>query len=121
MTQDTGNDQLSEDRRKEIFLALVDAQDHEMDVGQSRKLMIQRFGVNERQVRQIEREGLECQWPPLGEKGTVQSKRIPSNDSSISDRAAYPVGAGTGRVSCSSPQWTASGFVSRSVRRKSQP
>ena len=30
MIQDQGCEPLSEDRRKEIFLALVDAQDHEM-------------------------------------------------------------------------------------------
>jgi hypothetical protein len=65
MTQDTGSEQLSEDRRKEIFLAVVDAQDHAMDVAQSRRLAAQRFGVSESQVRQIEREGLDRQWPPL--------------------------------------------------------
>ena len=65
MAQGPGCEQLSEDRRKEIFLALVDAQDHEMSVAQARKLVIQRFGVSESQVRQIEREGLELQWPPL--------------------------------------------------------
>lgn len=58
--------QLSEDSRKEIFLALVDAQDHKMDVTQSRTLVVERFGVSESQVRQIEREGLDRQWPPLG-------------------------------------------------------
>jgi hypothetical protein len=65
MISDQGNEPLSEDRRKEIFLALVDAQDHEMSVAQSRKMMAQRFGVSESQVRQIEREGLAQQWPPL--------------------------------------------------------
>jgi hypothetical protein len=65
MTEDKGHEPLHEDRRKEIFLALVDAQDHEMDVGQSRKLVVQRFGVSESQVRRIEREGLDRQWPPL--------------------------------------------------------
>ena len=65
MTPDTGHEPLSEDRRKEIFLALVDAQDHEMDVSQSRQLVVQRFGVSESQVRSIEREGLDRQWPPL--------------------------------------------------------
>jgi DNA-directed RNA polymerase sigma subunit (sigma70/sigma32) len=65
MTQDQGNGPLSEDRRKEIFLALVDAQDHEISVPQSRKLVGQRFGVSESQVRQIEREGMAQQWPPL--------------------------------------------------------
>ncbi len=65
MTSGQGNEPLSEDRRKEIFLALVDAQDHEMGVAQSRKMMAQRFGVSESQVRQIEHEGLAQQWPPL--------------------------------------------------------
>ena len=65
MTQDQGNEPLSEVRRKEIFLALVDAQDHDMDVSRSRKLVVQRFGVSESQVGQIEREGLKLQWPPL--------------------------------------------------------
>lgn len=65
MTPDNGSEQLPEDRRKELFLALVDAQDHEMSVAQSRTLMAQRFGVSESQVRQIEREGVEMQWPPL--------------------------------------------------------
>ena len=66
MTEDTGDQQLSEARRKEIFLALVDAQDHKMDVAGSRRLMVERFGVSDSQVRQIEREGMENQWPPLG-------------------------------------------------------
>ncbi len=65
MISDQENAPLSEDRRKEIFLALVDAQDHEIGVAQSRKMMAQRFGVSESQVRQIEREGLAQQWPPL--------------------------------------------------------
>jgi hypothetical protein len=56
---------LPEPRRKEIFLALVDAQDHEMSVTQSRKLIAERFGVTEDQVRHIEREGLDNDWPPL--------------------------------------------------------
>jgi len=65
MTLDHGEEQLAEDRRREIFLALVDAQDHEIGVIQSRKLIGSRFGISEGQVRQIEREGLDRQWPPL--------------------------------------------------------
>jgi hypothetical protein len=61
----TSDQPLSEDRRKEIFFALVDAQDRNMDVAQSRKLMVQRFGVTENQLHRIEREGLDRQWPPL--------------------------------------------------------
>ncbi len=56
---------LSEACRKEIFEALVDAQDHELTVAQSLKLVAERFGVTEGQVRQIEREGLDNDWPPL--------------------------------------------------------
>lgn len=66
MTQEHGSEQITEDRRKELFLALVDAQDHEMSVAQSRTLMAEQFGVSESQVRQIEREGMEREWPPLG-------------------------------------------------------
>jgi hypothetical protein len=56
---------LSETRRQEIFLALVDAQDHEMSVSQSRKLVAEQFRVTESEVRYIEREGLDRKWPPL--------------------------------------------------------
>jgi hypothetical protein len=65
MTQQEGSNHLPEVRRKEIFLALVDAQDHEFPVAQSRKMVAERFGVSEEQVRQIEREGLDNGWPPL--------------------------------------------------------
>jgi DNA-directed RNA polymerase specialized sigma subunit len=65
MTDDNGAEQLLEEQRKQIFLAIVDAQDQEIDVAQSRKQVVQRFGVSESQVRQIEREGIENQWPPL--------------------------------------------------------
>ncbi len=56
---------LSQEERMEIFLALVKAQD-EMPVVRSRKVVAERFGVSEQQLRQIEREGLEGNWPPLG-------------------------------------------------------
>ena len=56
---------IHEERRREIFLALVEAQDQEMAVGQSRKVIAERFGVTEGQVRKIEQEGLDKEWPPL--------------------------------------------------------
>jgi hypothetical protein len=65
MIQEKEHEQLSEDRRKEIFFALVDAQDREMDVAQSRSFVVQRFNVSESRVRQIEREGMDNKWPPL--------------------------------------------------------
>jgi hypothetical protein len=56
---------LSEEQRKEIFLALVDAQDHDMSVTQSRRHIAAQFGIREEQVRRIEQEGIENGWPPL--------------------------------------------------------
>jgi hypothetical protein len=44
---------------------LIDAQDQEMPVPQSRRAIAERFGVTEGLVRQIEEEGLENSWPPL--------------------------------------------------------
>jgi len=59
------NDMPPEALRKEIFHALVDAQDQEMSVPQSRRWIAERYGVSEDQVRLIETEGLDAQWPPL--------------------------------------------------------
>jgi hypothetical protein len=56
---------LSLEQRGEIFLALVEAQDGQMTVSQSRKAMAERFGLREEQIRRIEREGLDGNWPPL--------------------------------------------------------
>ena len=55
----------SDSRRKEVFLALVTAQDGEMPVAQSRQEIAQRFGITEAEVVRIEREGLDNNWPPL--------------------------------------------------------
>jgi len=41
------------------------AQDHDMDVIQSRQHVAARYGVSQEQVRHIEREGLDNGWPPL--------------------------------------------------------
>ena len=56
---------LSLERRQEVFAALVDAQDNGLPVPQSRKLISERFGISEGEVRLIEREGLDNNWPPL--------------------------------------------------------
>ena len=65
MSQDEAAEPLTETKRKEIFLALVEAQDKEMGVAQSRQLIVERFKVSDAQIRDIEREGLDNQWPPL--------------------------------------------------------
>jgi hypothetical protein len=55
----------SEQRRREIFAALVAAQDRRMSVADSRAAVAERFGVTVDEVRAIEREGLAASWPPL--------------------------------------------------------
>jgi DNA-directed RNA polymerase sigma subunit (sigma70/sigma32) len=37
-----------------------------MPVVRSRRAVAAQFGVSEQRVRQIEQEGLEGKWPPLG-------------------------------------------------------
>jgi DNA-directed RNA polymerase sigma subunit (sigma70/sigma32) len=53
------------DRRRAIFLAVVEAQDGGTAVAQSRAEVARQFGVTEDEVRAIEREGLANLWPPL--------------------------------------------------------
>ena len=56
---------LPEERRREIFLALVESQDKDLGVPQSREAVARRFDLSVEEVRQIEREGLDASWPPL--------------------------------------------------------
>jgi hypothetical protein len=56
---------LPEERRREIFLALVEAQDKDQGVLQSREAVALCFDLSVAEVRQIEREGLDACWPPL--------------------------------------------------------
>ncbi len=67
MAQRKTEESLTEPRRKEIFQALVEFQDQqsEINVSQSRKLIAEKFGISENQIKQIERDGLDQQWPPL--------------------------------------------------------
>jgi hypothetical protein len=55
-------------QRKEIFRALVDMQDrNEMSVPDSRQNVIKQHKITDVQLRQIEEEGTEKDWPPLNE------------------------------------------------------
>ena len=56
---------LTQPVRQKIFLALVTAQDQEVSVEDSRRLIAHRFDITEEEVRKIEREGIENNWPPL--------------------------------------------------------
>jgi 2-hydroxychromene-2-carboxylate isomerase len=57
--------ELAETHRKEIFQALVEAQDQKMSVPQSRQAVAERFGISQKHLVAIEREGLDKEWPPL--------------------------------------------------------
>ena len=59
---------LTVQQRKEIFCDLVNTQDTgSLSVAESRQAVTKRFGITEAQLRQIEEEGLEHEWPPLDE------------------------------------------------------
>lgn len=55
-------------QRQEIFHALVTTQDMGlMTVAQSRQHVTKQFDISDEQMREIEEEGLENEWPPLNE------------------------------------------------------
>jgi hypothetical protein len=59
------NGEIALEQRQIIFRALVEAQDAGMGVAASRADVAQRFSITEEQVKEIEREGSDRQWPPL--------------------------------------------------------
>jgi hypothetical protein len=55
-------------QRRDIFRSLVTTQDMAvMPVSQSRQTVMKQFEITDSQLRQIEDEGLEKEWPPLNE------------------------------------------------------
>ncbi len=54
-----------ESRHREIFLALVEPQDQNLSVPQSRRLVAQRFGVSVWRVCLRDQEGLDNDSPPF--------------------------------------------------------
>jgi hypothetical protein len=65
MQQNDHPEPFSQSRRMEIFRALVDAQDQQIGVLQSRAMITKRFGVDTRELKKIEQEGIDNNWPPL--------------------------------------------------------
>jgi hypothetical protein len=59
---------LTETQRRALFAALVAAQDEGLGVKQSRQTVAARFGVDVEAVGEVEDEGLDKEWPPLGKK-----------------------------------------------------
>jgi hypothetical protein len=62
---------LSVDQRREIFFDLVMTQDVVHDVPRSRQLVTRKYSITEAQLRQIEDEGIEREWPPLQEEPNI--------------------------------------------------
>jgi hypothetical protein len=58
-------DSLPEERRREIFAAVVAAQDGGASVVDSRRSVASRFALPPKKVAEIEAEGVENDWPPL--------------------------------------------------------
>jgi hypothetical protein len=65
MSRQEADTPLPQERRRDIFRALVEAQDGDMTVEQSREAVAERYGITEQQLRRVEREGLDGHWPPL--------------------------------------------------------
>ncbi len=66
MSTHESEEELKEEHRREVFRALVEAEDfQEMPRPQARRLIARRFGITETRVQEIEREGMERLWPPL--------------------------------------------------------
>ncbi len=58
-------DELAEERRQEIYRAIVEAEDlHDFTPEQARRLLAKRFSISDAQLKEIEREGRERLWTP---------------------------------------------------------
>jgi hypothetical protein len=57
----------SEDRRRIIFAALVEAEGRTRSLHAAKQEVLARFGVTWAIVGEIEREGMNNEWPPLDE------------------------------------------------------
>ena len=56
-----------EPTRRAAFAALVAAQDAGATVAESRQQVAAEYGLTPAQLAAVEREGMERQWPPLGD------------------------------------------------------
>jgi hypothetical protein len=63
-------------QRREIFHQLVMTQDVVPNVPRSRQIVTEKFDITEAQLRQIEEEGLDKEWPPLSEANQEQEQEV---------------------------------------------
>jgi hypothetical protein len=57
--------EVSQTLRMSMFRLLVVCQDYGMSVPEAREMIGRRYGLDDGQVRGLEREGLDALWPPL--------------------------------------------------------
>jgi hypothetical protein len=65
MSASKPNDSITLENRRAIFLSVVESQDRGVPVAKARIEVAQLFGIAENDVKAIEQEGLDNQWPPL--------------------------------------------------------
>jgi len=56
---------LLEEKRKEVFRALVELQDEGCATDESRTRIADQFSIDVRDVQKVEREGITKKWAPL--------------------------------------------------------
>ncbi len=56
---------LTLDQRRRVFRDLVAAQDAQLGVAESRQQIMTDHGLSDEQLRAIEEEGIDKEWPPL--------------------------------------------------------
>jgi hypothetical protein len=56
---------MTDDQKKEIFEALVAAQDEKLSVADSRAHIAAKYELTVEQVKEVEELGLKKRWPPL--------------------------------------------------------
>lgn len=60
-------DRLTLKQKQTIFRSLVDLQDRQqMSIEDSLRHISEEYGITEVQLRKIQDEGIEAEWPPLG-------------------------------------------------------
>lgn len=59
-------DRMTLKQRQSIFKSLVDLQDrNQMSIPDSLKSVSEEYGITELQLRKIQDEGIDAEWPPL--------------------------------------------------------
>ena len=66
---------IPENLRKEIFAAVVQAEDSGERPSDARRLVAKEYGISVELLREIEEEGIDKTWPPLEECDEEEGKQ----------------------------------------------